>query len=258
MKATYALCFVLVLLGGCAGFRHRLELSGRTRKGAFETTIGKGADVETESCRYLLILPKGYGKGEQRWPLIIFLHSAGKRPDDLNKIWIPMPPRAHDIKKDFPFIVAYPQCPKDSRGHYKGWPNELLNALLDYIEHRYRVDTERIYLTGISMGGSGTWSLACAYPERFAAIAPVCGLTKPSRACRLKNVPIWAFHGARDEVIPLRESEEMVEAVKACGGDAKLTVYPDAGHNAWTPTYKNKELYDWFVSHRRGENVRGK
>ncbi|MHC4501493.1 MAG: carboxylesterase family protein [Planctomycetota bacterium] len=190
------------------------------------------------------------------WPLIMYLHSAGKRPEDLNKIWIPMPPRAHDTKRDFPFIVAYPQCPKDSRGHYKGWPSELLSTLLDYIEHRYRVDTERVYLTGISMGGSDTWSLACAYPERFAAIAPVCGLTRPSWACRLKNVPIWAFHGARDEVIPLRESEEMVQAVKACGGDAKLTVYPDAGHNAWTPTYKNKELYDWFLAHRKEKKTK--
>ncbi|MHC4621277.1 MAG: carboxylesterase family protein, partial [Planctomycetota bacterium] len=212
-RCLVSLVLIVVGLGGCAGFRQRLELSPRMRQGTFEFRIADQPNVSTESCRYLVVLPKGYGKKGQVWPLIMYLHSAGKRPEDLNKIWIPMPPRVREIKKDFSFIVLYPQCPKDTAGKYTGWPTELLMALLDDMESTYRVDSERVYLTGISMGASGTWSLACEYPDRFAAVAPVCGLTRPSKACRLKNVPIWAFHGAKDNVIPLKESEEMVEAV---------------------------------------------
>jgi len=228
------------------------------REAAFGCTIIEGAETRTESCRYLLILPQGYGQGQRKWPMIMFLHGAGRRPDNLSKIWIPMPPRVREIKKDFGFIVLYPQCPRDTAGKYTPWPKELLAALLDDIESSYRVDTERVYLTGISMGGSGTWSLACAYPDRFAAIAPICGLTEPSEGCKLKDVPVWAFHGARDEVIAASESEEMVEAVKACGGDARLTVYPDAGHDAWTATYRNKQVYDWFLEHSRGKKASDK
>jgi predicted peptidase len=242
-----------MFLAGCAGFWHRLEISGCTREAVFEYRAEEGSDIRTESCRYLVVLPKGYGKEGQKWAMIMYLHSAGKRPTNLKKIWIPMPPRIREIKKNFPFIVVYPQCPKDAEGKYKGWSEELLIGLLDDIESRYRADAERIYLTGISMGGMGTWNLACAHPERFAAIAPICGWSEHSQACKIKNVPIWAFHGAKDSVVPLEESEEMVKAVNSCGGNAKLTVYPDAGHNAWAPTYKNKELYDWFLAHRRKE-----
>ncbi len=128
---------------------------------------------------------------------------------------------------------------------------EVLTGLLDEIDEKYAVDSERIYLTGLSMGGYGTWSLACTYPDRFAAIAPVCGGGMPYIARNLKNVPIWAFHGAIDKVVPLKRSEEMVKAVKAAGGNAKLTVYPYADHDSWTVTYDNPKLYDWFLEHRR-------
>jgi predicted peptidase len=126
----------------------------------------------------------------------------------------------------------------------------LIN-LLDEIVSKYAVDAQRVYLTGLSMGGYGTWDLACQYPERFAAIAPICGGGRRFMAMRLKDVPVWAFHGAKDPVVPLRESEEMVQAVKSIGGNAKLTVYPDALHDSWTATYSNQELYDWFLSQRK-------
>ena len=115
------------------------------------------------------------------------------------------------------------------------------------------MDNERVYLKGISMGGYGSWTLATSYPKRFAAIVPICGGGKRISGWRLKDVPVWAFHGAKDNVVPLRESEEMVESVKRSGGDAKLTVYPDANHDSWTKTYDNPEVYEWLLGNR---NVR--
>jgi predicted peptidase len=108
----------------------------------------------------------------------------------------------------------------------------------------------------LSLGGGATWHIASEYPERFAAIAPVCGWGSPAKACNLKDVPVWAFHGAKDKVIPVKGSKEMVQALKDCGGDAKLTVYPDTGHDSWTRTYDNPELYDWFLKHRRDKKVK--
>ena len=123
---------------------------------------------------------------------------------------------------------------------------------MDDIAAKYRVDKDRIYLTGLSMGGFGTWSLAAAHPERFAAIVPICGGGNPADAAKLKNLPIWVFHGAKDPVVPPERSESMVKAIKAAGGNVKLTVYPDAGHDAWTATYENPELYRWLFAQKRG------
>ena len=105
---------------------------------------------------------------------------------------------------------------------------------------------------GLGIGGYGTWALACRYPERFAAIAPICGGGIPYLAGKnLKNTPVWAFHGAKDTLVVPAESQRMVEAIQQAGGDATLTIYPNAGHDAWTETYNNPKLYDWFLSHRR-------
>ncbi|MHC4543477.1 MAG: carboxylesterase family protein [Planctomycetota bacterium] len=215
---------------------------------SFEKTITKNL-----SCEYLLFLPEGYSKNKQGWPLMLFLHGAGERGSDLKKVKKHGPPKIVDKQKDFPFIVVSPQCPKDD-----WWTDkiEVLIHLLDDIVARYNVDTERIYLTGLSMGGYGTWALASEYPERFAAVAPICGGGNRIMAFRLKDVPVWAFHGAKDNVVPLELSEEMVNAIKARGGDATLTVYPNAGHDSWTETYKNKELYDWFFKHSKASNTK--
>jgi predicted peptidase len=215
---------------------------GAQHSQAFEKTITK-----TLRSGYLLFLPEGYGNKKQAWPLMLFLHGAGERGSDLEKVKLHGPPKMVENGKDFPFIIVSPQCPKDD------WWNEkleLLTNLLDDIVARYDVDRERIYLTGLSMGGYGTWALASKYPDRFAAIAPICGGGRRFMAHRLKDLPVWAFHGAKDEVVPVRESVEMVNAVKAYGGNARLTVYPDAGHDSWTETYNNQELYDWLLEHR--------
>lgn len=212
----------------------------------FEKTITK-----TLRSQYLLFLPANYAKKQQKWPLILFLHGAGERGDDLAMIKIYGPSKYVEQNVNFPFIIVAPQCPAD---HW--WPNELevLTNLLDDVVAQYDVDTERIYLTGLSMGGYGTWSLASEHPDRFAAIAPICGGGLPileMNRCRLKDVPVWAFHGAKDDVVPLAKSKEMVEAVKSYGGNVKFTVYPDTDHDAWTRTYNNKELYDWFLQHHK-------
>ena len=249
MKASKLICSVLVplFLIGCT----QMEMSstpvppGTQRSQTFEKTITK-----TLNCKYLLFLPDGYGKKRQQWPLIMFLHGAGERGDDLEKVKKHGPPKIVENRKDFPFIVVSPQCPEDD-----WWTDkvEVLINLLDDIVARYKVDTERIYLTGLSMGGYGTWSLASVYPERFAAIAPICGGGKRFMAFRLKDIPIWVFHGGKDKVVPLKESEEMVNAIRNRGGNVKLTIYPDAGHDSWTETYNNQKLYDWFLEHRKSQ-----
>ncbi|OHB60082.1 MAG: phospholipase [Planctomycetes bacterium RBG_13_46_10] len=211
----------------------------------FEKVITK-----TLNCQYLLFLPEGYENKQQRWPMILFLHGAGERGNDLNLVKKHGLPKIIEQQKDFPFIVVSPQCPQ---GQWWTEKVEVLINLLDEIVNRYNVDTERIYLTGLSMGGYGTWTLAAAYPERFAAIAPICGGGERYMADKFKEVPVWAFHSAKDNVVPLVKSEEMVNAINARGGNAKLTVYPDAAHDSWTATYDNPELYDWLLKHHKAK-----
>jgi len=195
---------------------------------------------------YLLFLPQGYRESKQRWPLMLFLHGAGESGTNLAKVKVHGPPKIVETKPDFPFILVSPQ----SSG--RGWNSDTLNALLDDIIRKYRVDKHRIYLTGLSMGGYGTWALAAEHPEKFAAIAPICGGGNPAEAKKLASVPIWVFHGAKDPVVPVQRSREMVEAVKAAGGDVTYTEYPEAKHDCWTETYDNPELYRWLLAHRKG------
>jgi len=202
----------------------------------------------TATCDYLLALPQGYGEKDQKWPLMLFLHGAGERGSNLELVKKHGPAKLIEQGKDMPFVVVSPQCPT---GQWWLERIETLIALLDEVQSKYAVDPDRVYLTGLSMGGFGTWGLACAHPERFAAVAPICGGGQRYRADRLRNVPVWAFHGAKDPVVPLAESQTMVDAVNRTGGQAKLTVYPEAQHDSWTATYDNAELYDWLLSYKR-------
>jgi predicted peptidase len=234
-----------LFLIGCGQMEKKMNTvpPGSQQSQKFEKTI-----TTTVSCDYLLFLPEDYGKKRQRWPLMVFLHGAGERGSDLNKVKVHGPPKIVKNRKDFPFIVVSPQCPE---GDWWTEKVEVLINLVDDISTRYKVDKKRIYLTGLSMGGYGTWALASAYPERFAAIAPICGGGSRIMSLRLKDIPIWVFHGAKDRVVPLEESEEMVNAIRKRGGDVKFTIYPDAGHDSWTESYNNEELYDWFLGHRK-------
>jgi predicted peptidase len=205
---------------------------------------------------YLLFLPNGYSKqGSKEWPMILFLHGAGERGSNIWKVAIHGPPKDVGANPDFPFIVVSPQCPEG-----KIWSNDSLLALLDEVTAQEKVDRSRIYLTGLSMGGYGAWSLGLTHPEKFAAMAPICGggnlisilLSDRDKAQALKTIGIWAFHGGKDPVVPLQESQRMVDAVRRAGiSDVKLTVYPEAGHDSWTEAYKDPELYKWFLAHQR-------
>jgi predicted peptidase len=233
-------------LAGCDNTqKHSTRPEGLTQRAA---VLSREVLVELD---YLIYLPQEYGAKDKTWPLMVFLHGAGERGDDLNKVKVHGPPKLIEQGKDFPFIVVSPQCPADN-----WWPNMIghVIALIDEMAENYSIDKNRIYLTGMSMGGYGTWTVASAYPQRFAAIAPVCGGGQPYLAGNLKDIPVWAFHGAKDSVVPLELSQQMVNAVKGVGGNAKLTVYPEAGHDSWTETYNNNELYGWLLSHSKKQD----
>ncbi len=210
----------------------------------------------TVGANYLLFLPKEYAaQKSKRWPLILFLHGAGERGTNIWKVAVHGPPKIVKDKPDFPFIVVSPQCPAGQM-----WDDNVLLALVDEMMANYRVEKGRVYLTGLSMGGYGTWRLGLAYPERFAAIAPICGggdpvallLADRKRVEAVKTLPVWAFHGAKDPVVKLEESQRMVDALKRAGcKEVELTVYPEAQHDSWTETYNNPKLYDWFLRHKR-------
>ncbi|NQU88318.1 MAG: prolyl oligopeptidase family serine peptidase [Mariniphaga sp.] len=199
------------------------------------------------SYKYLLYLPDGYEiDNEKEYPFLLFLHGGGEKGENLNRVKVNGPPKFLENKKDFPFIVVSPQCPGDER-----WTAYKLNALIEGLVEKYRIDKERIYLTGLSMGGYGTWDLASNYPHWFAAIAPICGGGDVRRVRALKDIPVWTFHGMRDNVIPIERSLELVRALEKIDGNIKFTVYPEANHNSWTKTYNNPELWEWFLKHKR-------
>jgi predicted peptidase len=221
----------------------------RTGAGLQEKCTFKRTVRRTVQGGYLLYLPQDYGRDKSvRWPLVLFLHGSGQRGDDLEKVKVHGPPQLVAEGKQFPFILVSPQCPENG-----WWDNETdrLTALLDEIEKKYRVDKDRIYLTGMSMGGYGTWALAAKQPKRFAAIAPLCGAGNPFHAPMIKDIPMWVFHGDQDGVIPLARSQEMVDAVRAEGGHPKFTIYPGVGHDCWDATYSNPEFWKWLLEQRR-------
>ncbi len=207
----------------------------------------------TVDVHYLLYLPGDYGRDSQhQWPLIIFLHGASERGDDPSVITRYSIPAFLTNTLTFPFIVLSPQAPLDN-----WWSNEtdVLDALLNQIQANYAVDPKRIYLTGQSMGGFGTWAMALKYPTRFAALVPVASgydLTSdllPPNICDLKAVPIWVFHGALDGSVPPDQVTAMVQALQACPGNVRFTLYPDADHlESSNRAYADPELYEWLLA----------
>jgi predicted peptidase len=198
---------------------------------------------------YLLYLPEAYDTIDRRWPLVLFLHGSGECGSDFEIVKRNGIPKLAGMGKSFPFIAVSPQCPGGSV-----WENhfEEMNLLIDEMVDKYRADEDRIYLTGLSMGGYGTWDFAMIYPGRFAAIAPICGWSScPELLKSISELPIWAFHGAKDDIVPVEETRKLVDALRAYGSNIKYTEYPDAGHDAWTATYENPEVYEWLLSQKR-------
>ncbi|MDD5622755.1 MAG: prolyl oligopeptidase family serine peptidase [Actinomycetota bacterium] len=201
---------------------------------------------------YLLFLPSDYYKEKTKnWPMILFLHGAGERGGNVEMLREVGVPKLAEEDKDFPFIVVSPLCPAD-----RYWVPAVLKKLLDDVCGELRVDMDRIYLTGLSMGGYGTWDTAIKYPDIFAAIAPICGGGNPYWVYKLSDMPVWVFHGAQDTVVSPQESIKMVEALEKYGGNVKFTLYPELEHDCWTETYNNPELYEWFLEQSKANRQR--
>ena len=199
---------------------------------------------------FLLFLPKSYTASGQRWPLILFLHGVGQRGNLPAQVAQHGPPKLAASDPDFPFVVVAPQCPPD-----RTWSDPMLlpqlSLLVRTVVDTYRVDPQRLYLTGLSMGGFGALHLAAEHPELWAAVVPVCGGGSAATVDRLKTLPIWIFHGEKDTVVPPECSTRMFEALRRAGSKAQLTLYPALEHDSWTVTYDNPQLYEWLLAHRR-------
>jgi len=200
------------------------------------------------NLNYLLYLPEGYDKEKKTWPLILYLHGKSLRGNDLEKL--KSYGLAAQLERDLsiPFIVVSPQCPDD---HY--WMDEEKNlvGIVDDVSSKYSVDPDRIYVSGHSMGGRGTWQLAAKHPERFAAIVPLADAPQDAAlAKQVAKVPAWAFHGAKDDLVPVENVRRFIDLVKASGGDIRYTEIPDGDHFI-LDAYENKEIYDWLLLHKR-------
>lgn len=207
---------------------------------------------DTQTIPYLLALPKDFGKEQdKKWPVILFLHGRGESRGPLSIVSKWGPPRMAARGDDLPYILISPQCPADSFWTKDDQQDGLIK-LLDHIAATFPVDSTRVYLTGLSMGGYGSWKLAGNHPKRFAAVAPICGKGDPALAQKLKDLPIWVFHGVDDSAVPFKHSVTMVEAIEKAGGKKiRFTSLEHTGHNSWSAAYATPELFQWFNKHRR-------
>lgn len=232
--------------------------------------LNRTATVNGLVHRYQVYLPAEYATGTQRWPVILFLHGAGERgADGLLQTNVGLPAAIRATPARYPAIVVIPQVPTDSL--WLGTPAQAAISALDATLAEFRGDTDRVYLTGLSMGGNGTWNLAYRYPERWAAVAPICSFVTPIRrltgsraivpadsgdafaalARRLARVPTWIFHGEIDPVVPVGESRRAYEAFKAAGADVRYTEFLGGGHNVWDGVYASPQFQDWLFAQRR-------
>jgi predicted peptidase len=239
----------LVLVAGFAS----LAAGDDMPKTGFVKKTFKNDDGTTSP--YVVFIPKDYD-GKKEYPIILFLHGAGETKNLKSKKEGKMPvevgigPAIKKREKTFPFIVVIP------RAEGFGWGANTANAkralaMLDETMKEYKVDSKRQYLTGLSMGGMGTWSVAMAHPDRFAAIVPICGRGDTKQAAKIKDLPCWDFHGDADTAVIVSGSRDIIAAIKKAGGNPKYTEYPGVGHNSWDKAYGTDELYTWLLEHRK-------
>lgn len=206
-----------------------------------------GHKIILDQMNYLLYLPDGYESDTtKQWPMMVFLHGVGECGDDVEKVkWLGPPRKIADGHK-YPFIVVSPQSPE------RGWKPDFIQKLVIDLQKKYRIDEDRTYLTGLSMGGFGTWRTAQSYPELFAAIIPICGGGSSYNTWSLENMPIWCFHGAKDDDVAITYSQTMIDSLKHYNHpNVNFTIYPEAGHDSWTETYNNEDVYKWMLSQKR-------
>jgi predicted peptidase len=209
-------------------------------------------DADGKEIKYVLFVPHDY-KGDKAYPLILFLHGAGETFDGKNEgkqAKVGIGKAVEKEEKSFPAFVLMPQAQKRS---WKADGEDAQRALdiLGAIQKEYKIDDKRLYLTGLSMGGFGTWSLAAKYPDKWAAIVPICGGGEPKDAEKIKDIPCWVFHGDADTAVKVDRSRDMVKALKDAGGKPKYDEYPGVGHNSWDKAYGTKELYDWLFMQQK-------
>jgi predicted peptidase len=232
----------------------------------FSEEPNPGQQVEQElktsdgSIPYLLYLPKNYGAetgqpAEGKWPLVLFLHGRGESQGPLSGVKKWGPPNFIDHGIQFPYVIASPQCPPSPKSWNSAEEQKLLLALLDHLTNSLKVDADRVYLTGLSMGGFGSWRLAADHPELFAAVVPICGGGNPADADKLKNLPIWVWHGEADPTVPVKRSIEMVDAIKKAGSTTiRLTTLAHIGHVSWQAAYASPEVWQWLNEQSAAKN----
>lgn len=202
------------------------------------------------TLQYMIVLPADYSQVDRSWPMILFFHGATARGQNLDLVKSYGPPLLAEEQADFPFVVLAPQCPD---GEYWTTKVDMVAALLDHIIKKYKIDPNRVYLTGTSMGGNGTWYMVARHPEYFAAVAPMAASPRipDSWNKRFISMPIWAFHGDQDTICPLENDEAMINALRAQGATPRFTILPGKGHYIGKEAYENRDLYDWFLANTR-------
>lgn len=208
---------------------------------------------DPSTLNYLLFMPRDSSAVENgKYPLIISLHGIGERGTDLWRVKNEGLPKILDGKNDFKFIVISPQCPSSTEWYYNDDIQQKLDKMIDSVINRYPVDVNRIYLTGLSMGGIGTLDMAIRYPARFAALIPIAFRIEDGwNLCAIKDIPMWAFHGERDDIIPISKAQTVINILVVCGGNPLFTIYPDLYHDSWTRTYNNPDIYNWLLTKRK-------
>ncbi len=197
--------------------------------------------------KYAQWLPEGYGASDKKWPLLVFLHGAGETGTNLSAVERHGPPKLAAAGRKFPFILVAPQSP-----HLLWNPIEV-NAFTEEMVKTLKVDPTRVWITGISMGGNGTWMAASIKPELYAAAVPICGWGDFFMVRRMAVMGVWAFHGAKDPTVPVAKTKELIDAIKYSGGKPLLTIDPDAFHDSWTKAYDDPKLWEWLEAQKREE-----
>ena len=207
--------------------------------------LDKTIDYNGAAVKYIVFVPKGYTP-EKPHPTILFLHGSGEQGDDGKKQATQGLGNAIKLAEDkWNFIVIFPQKPPGRGGFAEH--EKLILDIVEKTKKEYKVDDKRFYITGLSMGGYGTWMLTCKYPTMFTAAAPICGGGNPADAAKIKDLPLWNFHGDKDTAVPIKRSQDMIDALKAAGATPKFTIYPGVGHNSWDKAYREENLHEWFL-----------
>lgn len=240
---------VLVFLSACSTFSSSEKKTTEVKPGTQQNGHFEKIVQSTVTLNYLIYLPENY-RADEPLPLVIFLHGSGERGNNLELVKKNGPPMLVAQGKQFPFILVSPQCPEN-----QWWNSETILYLLESLQSEYKIDADRIYLTGLSMGGFATWDLIGKHPEKFAAAVPVCGGGEPNSMWNIGKLPVWAFHGAKDNVVDVKRSEDMVNVIKLAKGDVQFTVYPEAGHDSWTNAYNTSEMWDWMLKQNRKDRL---